>query len=61
MQEIVDYVYSRTIDLTEETVVDIIEWAHYFGLDTLVDVCASYVLRILQPENCISYMLNAKL
>lgn len=61
MQKIVDYIYSRTTDLTEENIVDIIKWAHYFGLDSLVDVCASYVLKILEPENCILYMLIAKL
>lgn len=60
MQRIVDYIYTRVADLTEDNIVDMITWAHYFGLETLVDICASFVLRILQAENCISYMLIAK-
>lgn len=60
MQKIVDFVYTRIVELTEEIVVDMITWAHYFGLETLVDICGSFVLRILTPENSIFYMLMAK-
>lgn len=60
MQNIIEYAYSRMAEVNADNVTEVMMWAHYFGYETLVDICASFILKNLDAENCISYMLDAR-
>lgn len=60
MQNIIDYAYSRVAEVSGENVTEVLTWAHYFGYEALVDICASFILKHLNAENCISHMLYAR-
>lgn len=47
-------------EVNVDNVTEVMMWAHYFGYDTLVDICASFILKNLNAENAISYMLDAR-
>lgn len=60
LQNIVDFVYARVVDINEKNVIELIITADYFGYKTLVDHCANFIVNILNSENCISLMLMAR-
>lgn len=60
MQNIIDYAYSEVAEIDEDNVTEVLTWAHYFGYDELVDICSAFIMKNLNTNNCISYMLHAR-
>ncbi|XP_053394972.1 uncharacterized protein LOC123524307 [Mercenaria mercenaria] len=45
------YIYSDTVNLTEETASSVLEMTHYYQITSLVQVCAEYLTTTITSEN----------
>lgn len=60
MQAIIDFAYTRSARITDDNATDIIAVAHYIGLLGLEDVCASHIISMLTPANCVNLWLELR-
>lgn len=60
MQNIIDFAYSRMLNVNETNVFAILTSAHYIGIKALETLCSDFIVQWLNPGNCISCMLMAR-
>lgn len=60
MLAILDFAYTRTTEITNANVTEIISVAHYFGMAKLEDLCSGFIKSMLTPENSIFVWLELR-
>lgn len=53
LKDIVGYVYSGKLEITEMNVQGILSTASFLSLQDLVDACARFMMKHLSPSNCL--------
>ena len=53
LEQILDYMYSGQIEVTNHSCVDLLKMADFLLLDSLKTECAQYLATNLGPQNCI--------
>lgn len=61
MQAIIDFAYTRSTEITDANVTEIIVVAHYFGMPRLEHICTNFIKNMLTPENVILLWLELRL
>lgn len=61
MDCIIDFAYAFDCDVDETNLIELIATAEYFCFFPLVDHCAEFLMKILNPNNCISLMRATRL
>jgi kelch-like protein 10 len=60
MNLILDYCYTRKVDINQENVLELLASADYLFLPELLELCCDFLRSILAPENCIGIMRFAR-
>lgn len=60
MDIIIEYAYTRDINIKVETVLDIIAAADFFMIESLVRECCDFILSQMDHTNCIGFWTYAK-
>ncbi|XP_060586164.1 uncharacterized protein LOC132741914 [Ruditapes philippinarum] len=55
------YVYSDTVDLSTETVFEILRTAHCYQVSSLVQFCAVFLMNVITTDNACDVLSNAML
>ncbi|XP_060557021.1 BTB/POZ domain-containing protein 3-like isoform X2 [Ruditapes philippinarum] len=58
-QALLRYIYSDTVNLTEEIVFSLMETAHCYQVSCLVQYCADFLCTILSPTNACDILTHA--
>ncbi|XP_076062462.1 kelch-like protein 5 isoform X1 [Oratosquilla oratoria] len=59
LQTLINYCYTGTLELHEDTVEMVLSTAHHLLLTEVVDVCCDFLTKQLHPANCIGIQLFA--
>jgi hypothetical protein len=60
MADILDFVYTRRININYNNVSELLAAADYLCLESVVALCCDYLKNLLNIENCIGIMLFAR-
>lgn len=60
MNCIIDFAYTFDCDIIEANLNELLATAEYFCFFSLVDYCAEFMMKILNPNNCISLMRSTR-
>lgn len=52
---VVDFIYSRTVNLSSDNVVDVYEVADFLQVTKLLLFCIRFMVESVNPTNCIAY------
>ncbi|CAD7093584.1 unnamed protein product [Hermetia illucens] len=52
---VVDFIYSRTVNLSSDNVVDVYELADFLQVTKLLLFCIRFMVESVNPTNCIAY------
>ncbi|VVC46024.1 BTB/Kelch-associated,BTB-kelch protein,BTB/POZ domain,Kelch-type beta propeller,Kelch repeat type [Cinara cedri] len=56
MESILQYIYSRQIDLHYNNVLEVMRTADYFCIDGLVQLCHGYLIECIGTDNCVTIL-----
>merc|ERR1712060_811453 len=56
---LLEFLYTDNIVFDDSLVIEVIRLADRYGVQLLHDKCVSYVLRNVQANNCIEFLLQA--
>ncbi|VVC41496.1 BTB/POZ domain,SKP1/BTB/POZ domain,BTB/Kelch-associated [Cinara cedri] len=56
MESVLQYIYTRQIDLNYDNVLEVMRTADYFCIDGLVELCHWYLVECLGPDNCVKIL-----
>lgn len=56
--ELLRYIYTDTVTLTDDNVFDILRKSNYYGLQALQRLCSAHLVAALSPENCLPVYAN---
>ncbi|XP_042868768.1 kelch-like protein 5 isoform X2 [Penaeus japonicus] len=59
LQTLINYCYTGTLELHEDTVEVVLSTAHHLLLTEVVDVCCDFLTKQLHPANCLGIQLFA--
>jgi kelch-like protein 10 len=60
MSLILEYVYMRSVDISQENVCTLLVSADYLRMPDLLELCRNFLKNMLTPENCIGIMCFAR-
>jgi kelch-like protein 10 len=56
MRLILEYVYTRNVDINHENVCQLLMSADYLIMQDLLELCCDFLRRVMAPENCIGIL-----
>jgi hypothetical protein len=61
IEQILQYIYLRQVDICYDNILDIMQTADYLRIDGLVQLCSkSLIVDYLEPENCVTLLQFAE-
>ena len=55
MEEVVDYMYTKEIDINDKNSSEIVKLASYFCMENLQKVCEKFMLNTVNTDTCLNY------
>ena len=55
LEEVVDYMYTKEIDINDKNSSEIVKLASYFCMENLQKVCEKFMLNTVNTETCLNY------
>lgn len=60
MEQILQYIYLRQVDINYESALEVIRTADYLGINSLVELCQEFLVECIRPNNCVTLLQFAK-
>ena len=60
IEELLNYVYTGEIGISEENVEELLAIADYFDIPSLKETCAEFLMICLKPSNCLAVQIFAE-
>ncbi|XP_078365552.1 kelch-like protein 28 [Oculina patagonica] len=60
IEELLNYVYTGDIGISEENAEELLVIADYFDIPSLKETCAAFLINSLKPSNCLAIQLFAE-
>ena len=55
--EVMDFMYTKEIDINDENISDIVKLASYFCMEKLQKVCEQFMLKTVNKDSCLNYFV----
>lgn len=60
VEEMLNFVYTGEVGITEENAAELLEVADYFDIQSLKELCAEFLIINLKPSNCLGLQIFAE-